>query len=386
MTETIPTRPFEEMEALAWLRSQPEGIVSASAAELGRRWGWNRMRTGRRLKAWEKAGLIRRNAEAIIATTSVTSAVTDVTPTDSEAVSVTLTPEVTRRSMMPVKFAAFVVALALAGVSAAFSIDGLTAIFAGAFWPVIIMGAALEAGKLAAAAWLTEHWNSAPALLRLVLVTMIGVLMGLNAVGVFGFLTRAHLEHMMAIDLALADRTAEIDARLAIQGQTVADLDRRVAQIDAAIEQSTRLGRPVGAMTIADQKRRDRADIVAERQYQAQALASLQIEKAKTNAQRRRAEADVGPLRYLAELTGAPATDLERPVRLLTLALVAVLDPMAVVLLLAAGIRTTRAAQADNLPMARESEAMLAACMSEEKRRLAASEAPKGGQRDQTIA
>jgi hypothetical protein len=75
MTETIPTRPFDEMEALAWLRSQPDGVVAASAADLGRRWGWNRMRTGRRLKAWEKAGLIRRNAEAIIATTSVASAV-----------------------------------------------------------------------------------------------------------------------------------------------------------------------------------------------------------------------------------------------------------------------------------------------------------------------
>ena len=84
-----------------------EGAVTASAAELGRRWGWNRMRTGRRLKAWEKAGLIRRNAEAIIATTSVTSTVTDVTPTVAEAVSVTLTPEtaVTRRSMLPVKLA-----------------------------------------------------------------------------------------------------------------------------------------------------------------------------------------------------------------------------------------------------------------------------------------
>ena len=57
MTETIPTRPFDEMEALAWLRSQPEGVVTASAAELGRRWGWNRMRAGRRLKAWEKAGV-----------------------------------------------------------------------------------------------------------------------------------------------------------------------------------------------------------------------------------------------------------------------------------------------------------------------------------------
>jgi hypothetical protein len=116
MTETVPTRPFDELEALAWLRSQPQGAVTASAAELGRRWGWNRMRTGRRLKAWEKAGLIRRNAEAIIATTPVTSTVTDVTPTVSEAVSVTLMPEtaVTRRSMMSVRLAAFIVALALA--------------------------------------------------------------------------------------------------------------------------------------------------------------------------------------------------------------------------------------------------------------------------------
>jgi hypothetical protein len=205
------------------------------------------------------------------------------------------------------------------------------------------MGAALEAGKLVAVAWLIEHWNSRPPLLRLVLVAMIGVLMSLNAVGVFGFLTRAHLDHMATVDRVLADRTADTEARLAIQGQTVADLDRRIAQIDAAVEESTRLGRPVGAMAIADQKRRDRADIVAERQREALALASLQIEKAKIDAQRRRAEADVGPVRYLAKLMGIPANDLERPVRLLTLALVAVLDPMAVVLLLAAGIHTARA-------------------------------------------
>lgn len=132
------------------------------------------------------------------------------------------------------------------------------------------MGAALEAGKLVAAAWLTENWRSAPPLLCLILVIIIGVLMGLNAVGVFGFLTKAHLDHIASVDLALADRTAETEARLAIQTETVADLDRRIAQIDAAIEESTRLGRPVGAMTIADQKRRDRADIVANRQREAQ--------------------------------------------------------------------------------------------------------------------
>src|SRR6516164_6206621 len=174
------------------------------------------MRTGRRLKAWEKVGLIRRNAEAIIATTPVTSTVTDVTPTVAEAVSVALMPEsaVARRFVMPLKLAAFIVALALACVSAAFSIDGLTAIFAGAFWPVITMGTTLEAGKLVAAAWLAENWHSALLLLRLILVAMIGVLMSLNEVGVFGFLARAHLDHMAAVDLALADRTADAEARL----------------------------------------------------------------------------------------------------------------------------------------------------------------------------
>jgi len=344
MTESNPPDPFDDREALTWLRSQPDGRVTASAAELGRQWGWNRMRTSRRLKTWELAGLIRRNAEAIIVTTPVTPAVTDDTLAVPEPVDVTGVSgaQTIRRSATWVRLAVLIVALALAGVSAAFSIDGLTAIFAGAFWPVVIMGAVLEAGKLVAAAWLTEHWNLAPSLLRLVLVAMIAVLMGLNAIGVFGFLTRAHLDHMAAIDLALADRTADIEARLAIQGQRVADLDRRIAQIDSAIEESTRLGRPLGAMTIADQKRRERAEITAERQREAQLLGSLQIEKAKIDAQRRRAEAEVGPVRYLAELVGMPATDLERAVRLVTLALVAVLHPMAVALLLAAGVHTRR--------------------------------------------
>ena len=338
MMEPVPGQPFDDTEALAWLRSQSDGRVTASAAELARQWGWNRMRAGRRLRAWQQAGHIRRNAEEIIVTLSGTPAVT-------EPMSVSVAPGaiLTRRSTTPIKFAALIVALALACVSAAFSIDGLTAIFAGAFWPVIIMGATLEAGKLVAAAWLTENWSSAPYVLRLILMVMIGLLMSLNAVGVFGFLTKAHLDHMVTTEQALAEKAAGIDAHLAIQTQTVADLDRRIAQIDAAVEESTRLGRPVGAMTIADRKRRNRADIVAVRQRETQALASLQIDKVRIDAERRRAEAEVGPVRYLSELLGMPTTDLERPVRILTLALVAVLDPMAIALLLAAGVHTARA-------------------------------------------
>ena len=77
----------------------------------------------------------------------------------------------------------------------------------------------------------------------------------------------------------------------------------------------------------------------AARQRETQILTTLQIAKAKIGAQRKRAEADVGPVRYLAELIGTPATDLERPIRLLTLTVVAVLDPLAIALLVAAGVR-----------------------------------------------
>jgi hypothetical protein len=56
MTDIVLIRPFDDAEALAWLRSQPDGRVTASAAELARQWGWNRMRAGRRLKAWAGGG------------------------------------------------------------------------------------------------------------------------------------------------------------------------------------------------------------------------------------------------------------------------------------------------------------------------------------------
>jgi hypothetical protein len=76
MTETYRSRAFGDSEALDWLHSQPDGRVTASAAELGRQWGWNRMRPGRRLRTWQEAGSIRRNTDEIIVTTSVTPNVT----------------------------------------------------------------------------------------------------------------------------------------------------------------------------------------------------------------------------------------------------------------------------------------------------------------------
>jgi hypothetical protein len=384
MTEAGLGHSFDDAEALAWLRRQPGGTVNASAAQLARTWGWNRVRAGRRLRSWQAAGSIRWNGNAIrvnhgetggvtdAVTESVTAAAADrgvtggvteavtegvtaltadrgVTAGVTAGVTEAVTDPVTRVAPVsavkhrrtPVTFATLSAALALTAVSAAFSIDGLTAIFAGAFWPVIAMGMALEVGKLVATAWLRENWRTAPWALRTGLAAMIAVLMALNAVGVFGFLTRAHLERQLAIEVVAADRAAEIEARLLVQGELLADLDRRIRQIDTAIEESTRRGQPAVAMSLGNSLHRARAQLSDSRQQEAQVVAELQVEKAKIAVQSRRASADIGPVRYLAELVAGPSVDLERAVRVLTLAIVAVFDPLAIMLLVAAtGINT----------------------------------------------
>ena len=251
-----------------------------------------------------------------------------VTRKPARTVTVPVTPN---RSIATVTLLA---ALALATCSAAFSISGLTSIFAGAFWPVIGLGVAFELGKLSAVAWLgNSNVQRVAYLLRPALVTLVAVLMMLNSIGVYGFLSRAHIEHALAGDLTVASKAADVEARLSVQAGMVADLDRRVDQIDTAIEQTTAHGRGKAAMVLADQQRKNRADLVASRITEAGKLASLKVEKAAVDGERRAVEADLGPVRYLAALIGT--TD-EVAMRYFILVVALLLDPAAVLLLLAA--------------------------------------------------
>jgi len=243
-------------------------------------------------------------------------------------------PDASRHRGRGVTIATTVAALALATVSAGFSITGMTAVFVGAFWPVIGMGVALELGKLSAVAWLGRYGGK-PAL-RAALVVLVAVLMGLNAIGAYGFLAKAHIGHAVAGDVAVAGRAADTEARLSVQVGVVTDLDRRIAQIDKAVEVATSKGRTSSAMTLADQQRKTRTELVAQRTSEAKALVSLQVEKAAIDGERRMVEADLGPVRYLAMLLGAGDQDV---LRWFILAVALLLDPAAVLLLLAASAR-----------------------------------------------
>jgi hypothetical protein len=230
-----------------------------------------------------------------------------------------------------------VAALSLAACSAAFSISGLTAIFAGATVAVVGLGIAFEIGKLSAVAWLGQRNGSRA--LRVALIALVAVLMVLNSIGVYGFLSRSHIEHALAGDLVVASRAADVEARLTVQAGVVADLDRRIGQVDAAVEKTTERGHGKAALDLANEQRKNRADLVATRTTEAGKLASLKVEKAAVDGERKAVEADLGPVRYLATLVGT--TD-EQTMRWFILVVALLLDPAAVLLLLAATASTRR--------------------------------------------
>jgi hypothetical protein len=221
-------------------------------------------------------------------------------------------------------------AIALAGVSGWYSTTGLTAIFVGAFWPVIVLGIVLEAGKLATASALPLlPWGP----LKIALSTLVAALMMLNIIGCFGFLSKAQITHTFTTEADLTTHTAQVQARVEVAAATVADYDQRIAQIDGAVVATTQRGHTKSAMALAGDQRATRAQLVTERQRAAEAVANLKAEAAQLSAQRQVAAADLGPVRYLAVLIGAPADGL---LRLFILLVSCLLDPAAVLLLVAA--------------------------------------------------
>ncbi len=90
-------------------------------------------------------------------------------------------------------------------MAAYFSVIGLATIFPGSMTPIIIMGGVLEIGKIVAAIWLHRNWKSAPFLVKSYLSFATLVLMGVTSMGIFGFLSRAHIEHQTSTDKAIAE-------------------------------------------------------------------------------------------------------------------------------------------------------------------------------------
>ena len=115
-----------------------------------------------------------------------------------------------------------ITALCISAVAIYYSVAGLVAIFAAAAVPIMIMGGVLEIGKLVTAVWLHKYWKQATWWLKSYLSVAVIVLMFITSMGIFGFLSKAHIEQTSASEESIARVETiqnEIDRQLGIVGR-----------------------------------------------------------------------------------------------------------------------------------------------------------------------
>jgi hypothetical protein len=369
-TNIKPIRALSDGEALAWIAGK--GRTETSAAALVRDWDWSPSKVRRRLASWSSAGFIkvkpgRHRGQTVItpvtesvaaspagrrgrggitsapgpepvAETATETAIETATNHPSIAVdrpssAVAAGPAAGARATGFVNALAYAVAIALAGIAAYFSIRGMIVLFPGAPMAIVIMGVAMEAAKLVTVAFLAHQWRLIGRLSCAVLVTLVAGLAAINAAGVYSQLVAAHLGDRMTATSTVETEASALAARTEVQSQTVADLDRRLGQIDAAISEMVKRGRTSGALEAIGAQRKIREALVGQRRHEADALADLRSEAGAVAAKGRQIEVEAAPIMYVAQLLGGTT---EQAIRLLILLMVLTCDPLALALTAAA--------------------------------------------------
>ena len=242
-----------------------------------------------------------------------------------------------------INYLALGVALALSGVSGYYSIIGLTTIFASAFWPVVVMGSVLEVGKLVTASWLYRNWKQTPFLIKTYLSTAVFILMFITSMGIFGFLSKAHIDQTINLNTGVADQIQILKSKISFEKQSIEDLDKQIQQIDSALNKMTDRGQASTALKAADQQRKTRESLVKKKDDHVKNISTYTEQRIRFESEIKKLEAEVGPLKYISELIYEVQSvdNLEKSVRMVILLLVFVFDPLAIVLLIAANIGIT---------------------------------------------
>jgi hypothetical protein len=231
--------------------------------------------------------------------------------------------------------AAYTAAIGLAGVAAWFSISGMVTLFPGSPQSVVTMAAVMEGSKLVTVAFLAARWSVTPWLSRIVFMVFIAGLAAINASGVFSQLVSAHVGERGAAQTVVEMQDAEVAGKIEVAAGRVGDLDRRIGQIDSAIEEAAKHGKAAAALTAIDGRRKARAGLAVERDQAAATLAALKVERAGVASKARQRQAEAAPLLYVAETIGI-AGDSERAIRWLIALMVLCCDPLAIALTAAA--------------------------------------------------
>lgn len=236
-----------------------------------------------------------------------------------------------------VGFLMLALALTISSVAAYFSVVGLAALFAATAGAVIVMGLALEAGKLATAGWVHSNWRNPKVKwpLRTYLVTAVVALMIITSLGIYGFLAKGHLEQsapLAPVELEIANKQADIDAAKA----NITSQRERLAQMDAAVNSMIGKDRAERGLRYRSSQNSERAEIQRSIAAETATIQTVSKELIPLKLQVNDVETKLGPVKYVADLFGLK--DSESAVRIVILIIMLAFDPLAVVMILAAFI------------------------------------------------
>ena len=256
----------------------------------------------------------------------------------------------------------FISAIALSATSAFYAVSGLVAIFAAAAIPIIVMGSMLEVSKLVVASWLYRNWKYTSVLLRSYFCIALTVLMLLTSMGIFGYLSKAHLDQGIPTG-DVASKVSLLDERIKTEKDNVSVARKALQQMDAQVDQTiARTTDDRGterSVQIRRGQQKERKALLAEIESAQTQIARLNEERAPVASELRKVEAEVGPIKYIAALIYGDNPDqnlLEKAVRVVIVMIVIVFDPMAVLMLIAVNQTLSRKEENEPIPNQETSE------------------------------
>ena len=238
---------------------------------------------------------------------------------------------------MKLSILTFITSLAIAAVAAWYSIIGLTTIFSAAVVPIIIMGVVLEIGILVASAWVYQNWKETNVLLKSYLVSAIVVLMLITSMGIYGFLSKSHIDAGINTT-EISVKLERLDNRIDSEQRQIDRAEKTLKQLDDRLEKMNEgwfITRGIQQREKEQEERQQLNNIIKKSESE---IDKLLDKKSEYQLEVKNFEVEVGPIKYIAALVyGDEAKNyLDNTVRYVILLLIFVFDPLAVLLLISA--------------------------------------------------
>ena len=235
----------------------------------------------------------------------------------------------------------FISAISISVIAAGYSIMGLATLFAGAVVPIIAMGSALEVGKLVAASWLYNNWHNklVPKTIKAYLTFAVVVLIFITSMGIFGFLSKAHLDQVQPTS-SNNIKIELIDKQINQQELIITRANKTLSLLDSTLEKYVDMEYVTRGLKEREKQKPERDALTLAINNASDTIAELTDKKGTLQLEQDKIEAEVGPIKYIAELIyGEEAKDhFDKAVRWVIIVLIFVFDPLAVLLLIAANI------------------------------------------------